>query len=246
MNHIYVLNRHSSLLNLWREQGLRNLKVVHLDSHCDMRGLLVDRDKREAFRISLFHSVDAGNFLSHAIAQGIVRDITWVHQEWQGRMNDIGTVVYETDLAIFPFSLFRFLKRGPAIPLGFKPVNYSQWQGPEAGEHLDIDWDFFASFEKPRTQIGSVVKDFLQREFINIPRITYVCYSPDFSWPSLKEFNDFVKCLAEKFNAEVVTIERPFNKSSRDLLMMRRIFRTNLIKAKKSWLKLFVKPGKFE
>ncbi len=43
MNVIYVIERHDQLLQLWRSQNIKNLRVVHVDFHCDMRGLLVDR-----------------------------------------------------------------------------------------------------------------------------------------------------------------------------------------------------------
>ena len=41
MSVIYTMERHHELLRLWREQEKTGLRIVHLDFHCDMRGMFV-------------------------------------------------------------------------------------------------------------------------------------------------------------------------------------------------------------
>ncbi len=81
MNVIYVIERHDQRLQLWRSQNINNLRVVHVDFHCDMRGLLVDHQAQQVYRIGdMGRGVDQGNFLTHAIIEGRVQSIRWIHR----------------------------------------------------------------------------------------------------------------------------------------------------------------------
>ena len=77
---IYLIERHDQLLDIWRAQNATNLRVAHLDFHCDMRGLLIDRTAGCAYDIGALRAgVDQGNFLAHAILQGRVQRVRWRH-----------------------------------------------------------------------------------------------------------------------------------------------------------------------
>ena len=40
---IFVFQEHHELLFFWKEHGIHDIKLWHFDAHCDMHGLLVDR-----------------------------------------------------------------------------------------------------------------------------------------------------------------------------------------------------------
>ena len=205
---IYVAEEHDHILDLWRAQQTCSLRVLHLDFHCDMRGLLIDRKTQRAYRIlALNQGVGQGNFLTHAILEGRVSGIRWVHGEPGGRQYDVGTVKYESDLTALPHRWFLALRGERGVPIHYEVMPYTDWTGLVEGEHLDIDWDFFACTEYPADTIQDRVEAFLGREFRTVPNQVYVCYSPDFSHPSRAQFQRLVSDLARLFEAEVVELQ---------------------------------------
>jgi uncharacterized protein YbaR (Trm112 family) len=205
MGVIYVIEKHHQLLSLWRAQQASSLQVLHLDFHCDLRGLLINRQARRAYRIwDRYPAVDQGNFLTHAILEGQVEGIRWVYDEPGGREYDIGTVKYETDLTALPHRLLLNLRQERGLPIHYDAVPYADWPGLIEDEVLDIDWDFFACTEYAADTIQDRVEAFLNRQFYPIPDQIYICYSPDYSHPSRTLFRRFVGDLAQLFTAEVV------------------------------------------
>ena len=205
---IYVVEEHDQVLNLWRAQQASALRVLHLDFHCDMRGLLLDRQAQRAYRIwDMNPVVGQGNFLTHAILEGRVSRIRWVHDEPGGRQCDVGTVKYESDLTAVPHRWLLALRGERGVPIHYEVVPYVDWAGLVEGEHLDIDWDFFACTAYPAGTIQGRVEGFLAREFRTVPDQISVCYSPDFSHPSRGRFQRFVGDLAQIFDAEVVELQ---------------------------------------
>ena len=233
MNKIYVAEEHRQVLELWRKQGPNDIRLLHLDRHCDLRGLLIDRGSQTAYKITGSNSADNGNFLGHAFLEGMIRSIRWIHDKYGGRQNDIGTVKYKTDLSALPYRLMHFLKREPEIPICFDVIKYENWDNLTEGEHLDIDWDFFASNERLKGDIDKQSQEFLDRRFNYIPASTYICYSPQYSYPSRREFENFVTALAEKFKAKIIAIEplqnRNLKKRNIVILNLRRILRKTLL-----------------
>jgi hypothetical protein len=205
---IYVAEEHDQILSLWRAQRASSLRVLHLDFHCDMRGLLIDRKAQRAYRIwDINPAVDQGNFLTCAILEGLVSGIRWVHGEPGGRRYDVGTVKYESDLTALPHCWLLTLRGKLGVPIHYEVMPYTDWTGLIEGEHLDIDWDFFACMAYPADTIQDRVEAFLGREFRTVPEQVYVCYSPDFSHPSRVQFQNFVGDLAQIFKAEVVELQ---------------------------------------
>ena len=45
---IFLADHHDQVYTFWKEHGMRGLSVAHVDSHCDMRGLLIDRPNQRA------------------------------------------------------------------------------------------------------------------------------------------------------------------------------------------------------
>lgn len=202
---IYTMERHHELLHLWREQEATGLRVVHLDFHCDLRGMLIDRKEGRAYRTrDRFPALDQGNFLAHAIIEGRVESIRWVHDEPGGRADDIGTVKYESDLSAVPHRLALRARRVDGFPIEHDVVRSDQWEGLRAGECLDIDWDYFASAEYPVETIGERVGRFWDRAMGETPRDVYICYSPEYSHPSRPQFGEFVAELADRLDVGVV------------------------------------------
>jgi hypothetical protein len=204
MSIIYTAETHEQILGVWQSQNLSSLKILHLDFHCDMRGLYVDRESQQAYRIWDFNNmVGQGNYITHAILERRIQSIRWVHDEIGGRKYDVGTVKYETDLTAIPIRMMLALSQKSGIPIHYEEVVYPDWTGLLPNEHLDIDWDFFASKMYKADTIEERVEDFLAREFQYTPTIIYVCYSPDFSHPSRDQFHRFISDLAMMFEAEV-------------------------------------------
>jgi UPF0489 domain len=227
---IYVVEEHQQVLTLWQEQEAHSLHVLHLDAHCDMRGLLIDRQAQLAYRIwDKNRQVDQGNYLTHAILEGRISNLRWVYNEQGGRQNDVGTVKYESDLSAVLYRGFLRLQRNHGIPINFEDVPYNAWMGLYDVEILDIDWDFFAGFGNPQGTIQANVDPFLKREFHSVPAQVYVCYSPDFSYPSREQFHDFIASLARIFTAEVVELhlggDTPIIKSMNQIYARQPLFR---------------------
>lgn len=235
MTVIYVVEQHDQVLSLWQAQQASALRVLHLDFHCDLRGLLIDRSAQRAYRIwDRFQAVDEGNFLTHAIEEGRVRGIRWVHDEPGGRKYDLGTVKYESDLSVQPYRWLLTLRGTGGYPLAYEVLPYQNWLGINEGECLDIDWDFFACTAYPAETIQNRVNAFLAREFPVVPDHVYLCYSPNYSHPTRPQFQQFVKDLAQIFRAEVVqvplsltsSISKPAYKSSPWYRYVRQVYRT--------------------
>jgi hypothetical protein len=213
MRQIFIAEEHDQVYQVWQGRGDRNLKVTHIDFHCDMRGLMIDRPRGQAFMISRREArfVDPGNFLGHAIVNGIVSDLTWVHDAHGGRLCDVGAVVkYETD---FTAPLHRWKNRRSTAPkraITFRQQLLSDWTGNlQPGEHLDIDWDALASVEFEPDYSKALIEDFLARDFPVVPETTFVVFSPDYSLPDRALFESFAEDLAAKFEAELVRLPMP-------------------------------------
>lgn len=210
MTILYVIEQHDQLLHLWREQRAVELQVVHMDFHCDLRGLLINRRTQQAYHINDQPTeLDEGNFLTHAIMEGRVKSLRWVHRLPGGRQYDVGTVKYETDLTGRWLNWLLALKGRPALPIHYEVMEFSDWSGLAQGEFLDIDWDFFASVEYPLDTIQAQVESFLNLEWTVAPKQISVCYSPDFSHPSRPAFEAFAQHLAQKFGATLVRRSLP-------------------------------------
>jgi len=215
MGLIYTMERHHELLDLWRTQPTTARRTVHLDFHCDMRGLLINRHTGQAYRIrDRFPDLDQGNFLTHAVLEGHVAGVRWVHDEPGGRVDDIGTVKFETDLSALPHRLAIALRTVPGIPLEYDVVCSRDWEGLREGEHLDIDWDYFASTEYPVESIPDRIAAFWQHSSEVAPGEAYICYSPEYSHPSRPLFAQFVQTMADRFGSSVVALETPSTDSA--------------------------------
>lgn len=214
---IYVAEKHDQILDIWRVQGASSLNILHLDFHCDMRGLLINRRDQLAYRIPDFvnQGVDEGNFLTHAILEGRVRSLRWVHDVPGGRQYDVGTVKYESDFSALPYCLLIKAGKRRGIPIVYSVTRYPEWGGIDEGECLDIDWDFFASTEYSEDTIQGRAESFLMRGFRIIPREVYICYSPDYCYPSRPMFERFVSDLARAFNAGIVELPSSSGKSAK-------------------------------
>lgn len=205
---IYVAEQHDQLLTLWREQKASCMNLLHLDFHCDMRGMLIDRKAERAYRIWDFHDgVDEGNFLAQAVFEGYVKSVRWVHDEPGGRAYDVGTVKYESDLSALLHRFVIALRGREGVPIRYSVVSYPEWDGLAGDECLDIDWDFFASQEYSADSIQGRVEAFLGLEFHRTPKEIYVSYSPGYCHPSRDLFQYFVTDLARLFRADVVELQ---------------------------------------
>lgn len=200
MTELIVAEEHSQLYDLWVENGERDLSVCHVDFHDDMRGLLIDRKRGMARfvnrRVPYIHARDPGSFLSHAIMEGIVTRVRWVHDEWGGRAHDSLFVKYESDLSALPY---RFLP-GKEVTIEFSEHTFEDWGGVQPGEHLDIDWDAIAFRDYDMGRVRELMSEILDRPYpADLPRV-YLVLSPGYSNPDLELFHEFIGLLEKKFD----------------------------------------------
>lgn len=200
MTELIVAQEHSQLYDLWVENGEKGLSVCHVDFHDDMRGLLIDRKRGTARfvdkHVPYIHMRDPGSFLSHAIMEGIVAKVRWVHDEHGGRAYDSLFVKYESDLSALPYRLLP----GNEVKVAFSEHTFKDWGGVRKGEHLDIDWDAIAFKDYQPDHVRALMSEILDRDYpADIPRV-YLVLSPDYSNPDLGLFHQFIRLLEEKFH----------------------------------------------
>lgn len=221
---VFVVEHHDQVLHLWCAEGLTRQKVAHVDFHCDMRGMLIDRARQQAFRIwDRFSQLDEGNYLAFAILEGIVDDVRWIHDDPGGRAHDIKSVKYTSDLSAVPHRLALRLAGRQGVPIRYDVQLLHEWAGPREGEILDIDWDCLVSQEYPHDSVQQRVADFLARDFRVIPDHTYLCYSPGYSHPTRGLFRSFAGDLAARFGAELVVLPIE-ERASESLESKRKVF----------------------
>lgn len=209
MPEIIIADHHDQVYGVWEERGARNLSVAHVDFHCDMRGLMIDRPKGEAYFTSKREAsfVDRGNYLAHAIMNGMVSDLRWVHDAHGGRGHDVGPVVhYESDPVAPLLKIKQRRSKQRCQSLTYSECLFSDWEGPSPGEQLDLDWDALASVEYDDALKTRLIEGFLNQDFKAIPQTTFLIYSPGYSDPDRTLFEDFATRLADTFSADIVRL----------------------------------------
>ena len=224
MTELIVAEEHSQLYDLWLERGAQNLAVCHVDFHCDLRGLLIDRRRGRARfvwqHIPYIHRLDPGSFLSHAVMNGIVTRLRWVHDDFGGRKyDDLWCVKYETDFSALPY---RLLSGKRSVPLTYIEQTFADWGGPQAGEYLDIDWDAIAFHEYDEKHIRRLMAEILERDFR--PEGIFVARSPEYSHADRKLFDEFIAGLEKKFKVKAVHMP-PYQPPSQQLSVFWRFYR---------------------
>ena len=205
---IYVCEHHDAVLDVWRRDDVRGIRLAHVDFHDDLRGLLVDRRRGRAYPIRSMarvrSPVDPGNYLAHAVLERRLDEVRWIHDIPGGRGWDTGVVHYESDLAVLPDRIRHALSGRAEVPFRFEEVELCDWAGISAEELLSIDWDCFASVLQDVDGIPERVAMFLSRLGPHVPPDTFICYSPDYSAPGqLAAFLDLVDQLARRFDQPI-------------------------------------------
>lgn len=200
-NKIYVLWRHQDVMDIWQSQGAKNLNILHLDFHDDLREALINREAQIIYQLIQESEIDSGNFLTYAVFDGTVEQIRWVHGIPGGREYDTGTVIYKSDLSEQEFQ--DSISNKKRTTLKYEVILYENWSGLEKKQYLNIDWDFFAGKQMPKEDIKRKMEQFLKKDIQYIPEQTYIAYSPVFSHHSLELYEEFVNRLAKKFNAKI-------------------------------------------
>ena len=194
---VYLVDDHHQVLSLWRERDLRNLKLAHLDAHCDLRGLVVGEGGELAARIDA-SAPSPSNFLAIAAAEGRVAEVRWFHDAWSGRRRDSFTVLFEKDLGYWPFRRHRKAWESAAkrpFRLRVRPLEEFS---PEPGEVLDVDWDLFFQPGKPLAAGEAQISALLGADWAVLPEEAYVSHSPEYSATSREPCERFAKSLAAK------------------------------------------------
>ncbi len=226
MTKIYVMQRHDQLLGVWQRENVNELKVCHMDFHCDMRGLLIDRRKGYAFPHKQMSSfIDQGNYLSHAIIEGRISTIRWVHDVPGGREFYLGFVKYENDLSVRLLP-WRYAGKGSPVNIKYEEQAFQDWDGIREGEFLDFDWDIFACNSNDGNSIQSRVEmrlnEFFERDWRYVPAGVAICYSPQYSHQTRKQFEVFVERIADLFDATVERLPEPTTPEKRQYSIYKR------------------------
>jgi len=229
MPRIYVADNHEQVYPIWQEHKVKGALLTHLDFHCDMRGILIDRKNNRAFFTSHRETtfVDRGNFLAHAIMSGMIKDICWVHGPKGGRAFDVGPVVsYETDY-LARLHLFNHKRSGRNdVSIQFNECLLSDWSGMRQNEMLDLDWDAFASVEYDEVHRKELIEQFFEKDFTFIPELTTLIYSPGYSDPDRSLFEAFTEQLADRFGAEIIQIQKaPLNTQGESKSKIRKLIK---------------------
>jgi hypothetical protein len=212
---IYTCDEHSSVYHHWAAAGATGLAVTHLDAHCDLRGTLIDRATGRAWMRRPPPPVSASTYLSPAVAEGIATDLEWVHDEVGGRENDLGTVLYTSDLDRLAYRLVR-RPPGPGVPIAYRESDYAAWRHDDDERVLDIDWDFFADWRKSAAREARELDELLDEKLAAAPRRVYVAYSSQYSRPPRAAYERFVERLRQRIAARVEAIpEAPIPRAGR-------------------------------
>jgi hypothetical protein len=206
---VLLFDHHDQLLGLWRREGRSGLRLVHIDAHCDLRGLVVDPSTSEAALV-LPLAPRPSNFLAIAAAEGRVARVRWFHDRWGGRRHDTFTMLLLAELEYWPFRRHRDAwARARRFRFELCRGDLQAFDGLEAGEVLDIDWDHFFLRGKPRAVGEREVEAFLGRDFGRVPEETYLCHSPAYSSTDRASCARFAERLAERFGARLEELEPP-------------------------------------
>jgi hypothetical protein len=197
---VHAFEHHDRVLTAWREEDRRGVALVHVDFHDDLRGLLVDRRRRWAHVISELQPLDPGNFLAHAVVEGRLRRVRWIHGQVGGRAWDAGIVRYESDLLAWRH---RRRRKEPGHALDFEEILVEEWDGLAPGELLSVDWDCFASSLQDAGGLAARVDAFFQRLGPRVPEETWVAYSPEYVRATMDEYREFLDRLGRRFGQAV-------------------------------------------
>ncbi|MEO8166258.1 MAG: hypothetical protein ABI619_12765, partial [Betaproteobacteria bacterium] len=206
---LFVFDRHDQLLDVWRRRADTNIRLLHFDFHCDMRGLLVDRQRQRAQAVADLGRLDEGNFLTHAFHEGRITSIRWVHDVPGGRGDDVGTVRYTTDLTAQPLRWFLAIRGKAGGPLRYEVMTCAEWDGVLPGEFLNLDWDFLASNEYALDSIQGRVDRFMESNIRTQPVGAALCYSERFVHASRDAFEAFAVELSRKLECRIVRLDAP-------------------------------------
>lgn len=209
MAELILAEHHDQVYSVWKERQMRDLKVVHVDYHCDMRGIMIDRPAGCAHFVSERETqfVDRGNFLGHAIMEGIVTNLRWVHDKESGRNFDPGPVLaYESDRKADAYRSFHARSGHKDVALNYAELSFENWDGFREGEQLDLDWDALVPFQFSLEKQERMVSNFLSKQHKHAPELSFLVYSPGYSNPDRTLYEDFAKELAAKFKATITRL----------------------------------------
>jgi len=206
----FVAEEHSQLYDLWLTRNSKNLAVCHVDFHCDMRGLLIDRKfgkARYVWQIDPYmNRIDSGSFLTHAVMKGVVSSLRWVHDDFGGRKyDDLYCVKYETD---FTALFYRLSSKKKWMPLNFAEMSFDNKDWLADGEYLSIDWDGIAYKDYDKNKIRILMNKVLETQAL--PESIFVAHSPEYCHSNTNLFNEFISKLEEKFKIDAIRL--PFKK----------------------------------
>ena len=213
MTKLYTLRDHDQLYQHWQHQRAVDLHVLHIDFHCDMVGLLVDRQNDRAYSgLRERQQLHEGNFLTQAILDGMVTGVHWVHDTPGGRVDDTYVVKYASDWSAY-WPLQRLQREQAAgLPFELDVSTTNTWDGQlHIDQALDIDWDYFACTDYDADSIQARVDRFWDTELSGTPAEIYVCESWNYVHPSHTLYEQFVERLADRFSAEITPLP-PINR----------------------------------
>ncbi|MBI4866537.1 MAG: hypothetical protein HY816_06270 [Candidatus Wallbacteria bacterium] len=190
-----VAREQEAMLDCLRRHGRRGMRFLHVDRHCDMRGWVVDRAGRRGGWLHGSGAIDSGNVLAHAVAEGWIERVDWLHEPDAGREDDLGTFLTVEESGRWPWRLM-----GSSGPAEWRPFELSEWNDPSAlnrwsGEGLGLDWDHFAPFPCSERAARRRMQEFLDALPRPWPELVFLCASPGYASAHLGLFDELVRAV---------------------------------------------------
>ncbi len=178
---------------------VRGPDLLHLDFHCDQRGLLVDttNNRVDALLASLSEEPDCGNWLLQSLhIRRAVKRFCWVYSHPMGGVKDdeAGTTVLFVPQGRLP-ATYTQLDSYSALPdCRWEEILAKEWNT------VSLDWDFVAAAQFKR----SVRKQraLLTKEILYRVKPSLILFSRSWEWVALgceRELEEFSAFLVEMF-----------------------------------------------
>ncbi len=199
---VTVLARdHITLLEVLRERGQKQQSMLHMDQHCDMRGLLVDPGRSGARWLYGAGHPDSGNILGHSVTEGWVDRVYWIHGADGGREEDLGTFLLPDEKDRAPFRWFG--KDEGKDDEGWSNLNldvapFEDARPPERTDVWSLDWDYFAPFPSSEPRARRRVAGFLRLVGDSCPDLIFLCSSPGYASAHRQVLQEFLDELVRR------------------------------------------------
>ncbi|MBI3892154.1 MAG: hypothetical protein HY303_11565 [Candidatus Wallbacteria bacterium] len=228
-----------AMFEVFRRHGKKGMRLLHVDQHCDMRGWVVDVEGRRARWLRGCARLDSGNVLAHAVREGWVTSVVWLHDPAVGRQADIGTFLTVEEAGRWPWRWKTPGEDGGWSRFELQEVTHVSRSSLEGVDALGLDWDHFAPFWCLEADARSRVEQFLGGISGPFPELIFMCASPGYASAHVGLFEELAGEVARRQGGTVERFDEPWGgvtgsgPSGRCLAAARRFARAGLVGLKR-------------